>query len=623
MLSLIILSYALIAIVILGYSSYQSQIADTEEKSLLETHKITQEIALAMNKPMIAVQSVANSLANSRTSNITREEAIRMADSVLHGQESFLGFRIAFEPNAFDGNDEQYRNVSHYDESGRFLIHLAKHTKNQKTGEKVTVRKPLKNYQNTSSGVWYWQPKLNHAGFIYGPVLQSFDNKEIATLTFVYPILEKGKFLGVLGLDYSIEFLQNFISKRDFFEKQYTISVLSNEGKIAAHSSDPQLILKYLKDLNQQDYKEELRIIHEARTHVEEGRDSFDVYVPLRTDNVLDYWQVRMSIPLLPIKNRIRNSLFIQIVIALLLTVLSVFVIGYYIARQLRPLRHVSKSASEISKGNLLHQDKEHKSSDEIGILHKAFYNMKEKLTSIVQEIHQSSDSISVSSKSLRETGAHLSSSASEQAASFEQMSATVEKVSSIISSNVHNLKKVNDETSNMSEEILQAEAISQMTLESIEEVHSKITEITSIASQTNILALNTGIEAARAGAYGKSFSVVASEIRKLADRSKSLADDISKLMQHSMEMSQSTEEKLQSLVLVVKNVVVLLEENGKRLGSQQSATEELTNGIHSLTDITQNNAAISEQLAASAEELESNASQLKEQISFFHFGEK
>lgn len=623
MLSLIILLYALVAIVILGFSSYKSQIDTTEEKSLLETYKITQEISLAMNKPIIAVQSIANSLANSRKININREDAIRMAETVLHGQESFLGFRIAFEANAFDGSDEKYRNVSEYDQSGRFLVHLVKYTKNQKTGEKITVRKSVQDFQNSSSEDWYLQPKLNHAGFIYGPVMQTFDDKEIPTLTFVYPILDKGKFLGVLGIDYSIEFLQNFVSKRDFFERQYTISILSNEGQVAAHSSDPTLILKWLKDLDQQNYKEELKIIREGRTNIQNKENNFNIYVPLRTDNVLDYWQVRMSIPLLPIQNRIRNSLLIQIIVALFLTIVSVFIIGYYIARQLRPLRHVSKSASEISKGNLLHKDKEHKSADEIGVLHAAFFQMKEKLTSIVEEIHQSSDSISISSKSLRETGAHLSSSASEQAASFEEMAATVEEVSAIIASNAQNLQQANREVVDMSDEILRAEEISQMTLESIEEVHSKIKEITSIASQTNILALNTGIEAARAGVHGKSFSVVASEVRQLADKSRSLADDISKLMQHSMEMSQNAEEKLQNLVLVVKNVVFLLEENSKRLGSQQNATEELTNGIHSLTNVTQNNAAISEELAASAEELESYATQLKEQMLFFHFKEK
>lgn len=621
-LSLIILFYALVAIVILGISSYQSQITTTKEKSLLETHKIAKEISLAMNKPILAAKAVADTLANSRSMNLNRADAIRMIENVLYGQESFLGFRIAFEPNAFDGKDEQYSNTSVYDASGRFMIHLIKHEKDRKTGEMVTVRKSLKNYQNTSGRIWYQQPKLERAGFIYGPVLQTFEDKEIPTLTFLYPVLNHGKFLGVLGIDYSIEFLQNFVSKRDFFEKQYTISIFSKEGKIAAHSGDSSLILKTLQDLYPQDYHEQIKKIREGKTIVKNETDDLEIYVPLRADDVLNFWQIRMAIPYAPIKAKIRKSLIVQIVIAFLLTILSVFIVAYYIARQLQPLKDVSRSASEISQGNLVYRDKEHKSSDEIGVLHHAFHNMKEKLKTIVEGIHRSSDSVVVSSKNLRETGTHLSSAASEQAASFEEMAATVEEVSSIIKSNAKNLQKVNNETSNMSKEILGAEEISQMTLKSIEEVHAKIKEITSIASQTNILALNTGIEAARAGAYGKSFSVVALEIRQLADKSKSLAEDISKLIQHSVEMSQNSDAKLQSVIVVVKNVVALLEENGERLGNQQQATQQLTDGIRSLTDITQSNAAISEELAASAEELESYSFQLKEQVAFFKLEE-
>jgi len=64
-----------------------------------------------------------------------------------------------------------------------------------------------------------------------------------------------------------------------------------------------------------------------------------------------------------------------------------------------------------------------------------------------------------------------------------------------------------------------------------MDNVNQLLSEISSIADQTNLLALNAAIEAARAGEAGRGFAVVADEVRALSINSNNLNDKIRKVV--------------------------------------------------------------------------------------------
>jgi methyl-accepting chemotaxis protein len=79
-------------------------------------------------------------------------------------------------------------------------------------------------------------------------------------------------------------------------------------------------------------------------------------------------------------------------------------------------------------------------------------------------------------------------------------------------------------------------------------DVQGILSEIGSIAKQTNLLALNAAIEAARAGEAGRGFAVVADEVRDLSARTTQFSSQISSLMKTMQISVQQTEDAIQRM---------------------------------------------------------------------------
>lgn len=296
-----------------------------------------------MKANLAIAKSISTTMSSYETRN--RTEALFILENLLIDNPQLFGTYVAFEPNAFDGKDSEFIDTPAHDETGRFVPYWNKMKGN------MTVE-PLLHYEESD---YYQIPEATKKEVLTEPYFY----EGVFMVSYVSPIMKNGKFSGIGGVDVSLEYVDEVVSKVRTFETGYAFMV-SNHGVLLSHPTHKDWIgKKNLDDFGGEEIKNaSLNIKNGMSGHLETidpttGKTVIMFYEPVETGNfsfVLVVPKEEMLAGVTDLQNRL--------LIISAMSILFMAALAYMIARSItRPINEIvedfKKIAQNVVKGEL------------------------------------------------------------------------------------------------------------------------------------------------------------------------------------------------------------------------------------------------------------------------------
>jgi len=537
-----------------------------------------QAIAADIDRDALEAVTAARTMAQAAETGLfgRRAESLRLAREVLEANPRFFAAYYGYEPDA-DGGDAAAAGAAAtspaaapvrdalpreaLDQSGRFIPYWFRDP-----ADPAQIRlRQLSDFD----GLYYdgcrrrlADPTATDKAMVTEPYL--YDNLALM-VEHTYPITVAGRFVGVAGVDRSLD---------EVFKRLQTVKQLQRaEGwnvELFLVSQQGRLIAATTRGPNDAD----LRTLPVADSP--HGRLLQDFHRAVTTDRVVDaadpvtgkpciyaaarlptgQWTVMLQARQSDILDRVRGPLIMAATAAAVGLAGVLGLLAWLATSLTRRISRAVETAQRVAQGDLTGTI-DVRGGDETGQLLRNLAAMTTNLKGIVSQVKRSSIELNASSRQLATAGrqqesaiASLGASTSEAAVASRQITATGKQLlgtmgevanlavetADLADAGRGDLVEVGETMAHLESSTTEFASRLAAIRQRAEDINMVITTITKVADQTNLLSINAAIEAEKAGEYGQGFIVVAREIRRLADQTAVATLDIERLIEQMQQ---------------------------------------------------------------------------------------
>ncbi len=243
-------------------------------------------------------------------------------------------------------------------------------------------------------------------------------------------------------------------------------------------------------------------------------------------------------------ETRQRTTIVVSL-IAVMLVVVYLY-IGFFMSVRVA-INRFSSAARNVAAGDMTTHI-QLSNRDELGELTTEFNNMTDKIAELIRSVSATTADVGLQAVRVNDTAVANSEAVARQMDESSQINEAMGQMVEAVNEVTESAHRVADSAGSAERDTETGRQVVAGTVETIHKLASEIAsamevinrvnkdsdnisqvlvEIKAIAEQTNLLALNAAIEAARAGEYGRGFAVVADEVRSLSQRTHKSTEEI------------------------------------------------------------------------------------------------